>query len=234
MKLEDIHIKIFADCADLNQMQQLAKLPYIKGFTTNPTLMRKAGVILYEEFVRAVVEKIPDKPVSFEVFADDFDEMERQARRIACWGENIYVKIPITNTRGQSSAHTIHRLSCDGIKINVTAMFTRKHADLMTLALATGTPSILSYFMGRINDTGESPYDFRGNLARGSITSELLWASTRELFCIKLAQECRFDIITVTPEILAKLPLLGKDLNEYSLETVKQFREDAMAAGYTL
>jgi len=224
MKLEELKIKIFADCADIEEMARLADLPYIKGFTTNPTLMRKAGVTSYEKWAKNVLAAIPDKPVSFEVIADDFDEMERQARKIAAWGENVYAKIPVMNTKGQSSAYTIHRLTLDGIKVNVTALMQEVSTDIR---LATNIQSILSFFIGRVGDTG------RRNTV-GIIDRTTLWASTREVLNIFQAVGDHFDIITVPPEILAKLTLIDKDLDEYSLETVKQFYDDAVAAGYTL
>jgi len=228
MKLEDLKIKIFADCATRMEMIRLAQLPYIKGFTTNPTLMRKGGVSEYEKWAKNVLAAIPDKPISFEVIADNFDEMERQARKIAAWGENVYVKIPVMNTKGQSSAYTIHRLTLDGIKVNVTAVMNRVPDDIF-VALQPRVSSIISYFVGRVTDTGalyEIFDDFRA--------PQKLWASTREVLNIFQADRAHYDIITVPPEILAKLALIGKDLDEYSLETVKQFYDDAVAAGYTL
>lgn len=240
MKLEDLRVKIFADGADLTNIRQLATLPYIKGFTTNPTLMRKAGVEDYERWARCVLEAVPDKPVSFEVLSDDFTEMERQARKIASWGKNVYVKIPISNTKGDESTDLIHRLACENIKVNITAVMTRWQAYQAITVLPIVTPSILSVFAGRVADTGESPKRLVQNI-RELIADypmprnvELLWASCRELYNIIQADKVVCDIITVPDNILNKVYLLGKDLEQVSLDTVRQFHDDAVAAGYTL
>lgn len=239
MNLTDLRIKLYADGADLTEIRQLANLPYIKGFTTNPTLMRKAGVDDYEQFARRVLDAVTDKPVSFEVLSDDFDEMERQAKKIASWGENVYVKIPITNTAGLSAVNTIGRLSHDDVKVNVTAIMTSEQARLALLALCDGAPGIVSIFAGRIADAGCNPVE----IIRGAIRQrvqmrvhgvEVLWASTREVYNIMQADHANCDIITVPEKILVKLNGLGGDLNHQSLAMVKQFYNDAVAAGYTL
>lgn len=238
MKLEDLTIKIFADGADpLKMIAQHRDLPYIRGFTTNPTLMRQAGVTDYEDWARRLLSLITDKPISFEVLADDFEEMERQARKIASWGENVYVKIPIIDTRRMHNQFLIERLSRDGIKVNVTAVTTMYQVVVAEHSLNGGASSIISVFAGRIADTGYDPVGFMCEVLKrdapwGEI--ELLWASTREAFNIIQAQEVGCHIVTVPDAILAKLPLLGKNLDEMSFDTVKQFYEDARAAGYTL
>lgn len=235
MKLEDLRIKIFADGADLANIRQLAALPYIKGFTTNPTLMRKAGVEDYERWAKCVLEAVPDKPVSFEVLADDFDEMERQARKIASWGENVYVKIPITNTKREYSTKVIKSLSSSGIQVNVTALTT---IDQIRCAnVCDGAPSIFSLFVGRIADVGVSPSNaikWAKAAIKAGKSIELLWASTREVYNLIQADAAGCDIITVPDKILAKLDTLGKDLDQVSLDTVRQFHDDAVAAGYSL
>lgn len=237
MKLEDLRVKIFADGADLVNIRQLATVPYIKGFTTNPTLMRKAGVEDYERWAKQVLEAVPDKPVSFEVLSDDFDEMERQARKIASWGQNVYVKIPIGNTQCASSAGLIHRLSHSGVKVNVTAVLTLRQVNIAVEALSNnGEPSIISVFAGRMNDAGYDAHSFMAD-ARSCllmcVSIELLWASVRQVYnIIEANHNCH--IITVPDKILAKLDTLGKDLNLVSLDTVKQFHDDAVAAGYSL
>lgn len=225
-------IKIYADGADLAQMFEQAQDPGISGFTTNPSLMKKSGVTDYEGFAKEALSVIT-KPISFEVFADDFNEMERQARLISSWGENVYVKIPITNTRGESSIPLIERLSKDGVKVNVTAVFTV--AQVIDVAKVLIGPAILSIFCGRIADTGRNPSTFCHLAATFCGTNvEVLWASTRELLNIKQAEECGCDIITVPNDLLKKMNLIGKDLTEYSLETVKMFRDDAKASGFSL
>ena len=234
MKLEDLKIKIFADGADPVKISQQAQLPYIDGFTTNPTLMRKAGIIHYATWAEIALESAGGKPISFEVLSDDFEEMERQARTIASWGQNVYVKIPITNTKGASSALLIQRLSHDGIKVNVTAIMTGEQIRTADIALANGAPSIVSVFAGRIADTGRDPCELLHFAKAMGFESQLLWASTREVYNIIQAVEAGCDIITVPDDLLAKLPLLGKDLREFSLETVKMFFNDAIAAEYEL
>jgi transaldolase len=235
--LEELRVKIFADGAEKNSMLEMYKKPYIKGFTTNPTLMRKAGIDDFEGFARDILESIPDRPLSVEVFADEFDEMERQADRIASWGPNVYVKIPVTNTKRTSSARLIRRLAEKEIKLNVTALMTLAQVKEVAGALKGGVSSFVSVFAGRIADTGRDPIP----LMKQAIEIlapyphlELIWASPRELLNIFHADLIGCHIITVTNDILAKLPLVGKDLGEYSLDTVKMFRNDAIKAGYVV
>ena len=232
-----MNVKVFADGAEKSAMLKLYENPVIQGFTTNPTLMRKAGITDYASFARDIVAAIPDRPISFEVFADEFDEMERQGERIATWGDNVYVKIPVTNTRGESSASLVKRLAGRGVKQNVTALMTLRQVEEVTEALAGGPAANISVFAGRIADTGVDPLP----LLRQALAVmaphpqlELIWASPRELLNIMQADEIGCHIITVTGDILAKLALLGKDLDEYSLDTVKMFRRDALASGFGL
>jgi len=232
-----LRIKIFADGADLDAMLRLAADPRIRGFTTNPTLMRKAGIADYEAFGRRVLAAIPDRPVSLEVFADDFPTMERQARAIAGWGANAYVKIPVTDTAGTSAAPLIERLSADGIALNVTALLTLDQIRATAAALAPAAPAVVSVFAGRIADTGVDPVPMMEEALRilgERPRAELLWASPRELLNIVQADAIGCHIVTVTGDLLAKLPLLGKDLATYSRETVEMFRRDALAAGYSI
>jgi transaldolase len=232
-----LNTKIFADGAELDVIEKLCREPLIRGFTTNPTLMRKAGVKDYEAFARAALELAGDRPISFEVFSDEFDEMGRQARRIASWGGNVYVKVPVTNTRGKSAAALVRDLSQSGIKVNVTAVLTLEQVQQNAAALAHGAPSVISIFAGRIADSGTDPLPaMRAALAEvaGSPSIEIIWASPRELLNVVQASEIGCHIITVTPDILDKLPLLGRDLTEYSLATVKMFYQDASAAGFEL
>lgn len=237
MRVTKIDIKLFADGADLKDMVALYKDPRIVGFTTNPTLMRKAGISDYQGFAREVLKAIPDRPVSFEVFADDNDDMERQARVIASWGANVNVKIPVTNTKGVSTAPIVRRLSKDGVVLNVTAIMTIAQVREVADALSPDTPAIVSVFAGRIADTGVDPIPHmiacRKELA-GRPKAELLWASPRELLNVFHAVEAGCHIITATPDILAKLALVGKDLNTYSLETVQMFHRDATQSGFTI
>ena len=236
-RLSALRVKIFADGADLKSILDLADNPCIKGFTTNPTLMRKAGITDYEAFGRELTRRIPDRPFSFEVLSDDFGEMEQQALRIASWGENVYVKIPITNTRRESSATLVRRLAEQGVKVNVTAVMTIDQVTGVLGSLKDGPPSCISIFAGRIADAGVDPMPIlRAALARiyDYPQIELIWASPRELFNIVQAGAIGCHIITVTHDLLRKLPMLGKDLSQYSLETVKMFAEDARAAGFTL
>ena len=223
---------IYADGADLAQMKALAADERVAGFTTNPSLLRKAGVTDYRAFANAVLDVIGDKPVSFEVFADDFKTMESQAREIASWGQNVYVKIPVTNTLGNPSYDLIYRLSRSGIKVNVTAIFTADQARISAGSL-DGT-GIISVFAGRIADTGADPARImRSAKAKiGSRPTQLLWASAREVYNVVQAEECGCDIITLSPDLIAKLSGFGRNLTTYSLETVKQFHADA--AGYVL
>lgn len=230
-------VKIFADGATLEDMKAWAQHPYIQGFTTNPTLMRKAGIRDYARFAQDAVCAIPDRPISFEVFSDEFCEMEHQAREIASWGRNVYVKIPITNTRGEPADALIRRLSHAGVHVNVTAVLTMAQVEAAVDALEGGTPSNISIFAGRIADTGRDPVpvmaDALAVMARaGSI--ELIWASPREVLNVYQANAVGCHIITATTDILNKLPLSGKNLDEFSLETVQMFRSDAVKAGYAL
>ncbi len=231
-------IKIFADCADVETMLQLAWRPEISGFTTNPTLMRKAGISDYRAFSRQILAEVTDKPISFEVFADDFAEMKRQAQQIAAWGKNVYVKIPITNTRGESAQDLIHSLSAAGVKVNVTGLCTLAQVLTACQALRGGAPSVVSVFAGRIADTGRDPKPIMSAAVCLCTSSdpniELLWASPRELLNIVQAEMIGCHIITATADILNKLPLLGKDLDLFSRETVQMFHRDAQAAGYAL
>ena len=235
--VEELSVKIFADGADLASMVELYRLPHIKGFTTNPTLMRKAGVKDYRAFAREVLQAIPDRPISFEVFSDEFDEMERQAREIRGWGDNVYVKIPVTNTRGQSAAPLVRRLSHDGVKLNVTALLPLDQVREIVDAVAGGAPSCISVFAGRMADTGADPVPHMAAavaILRAAPAAELIWASPRELLNIFQADAIGCHIITVTPDILKKLALVGRDLHDYSLDTVKMFHSDAAAAGFVL
>jgi transaldolase len=234
---ERFRVKLFADGAELGAIRALATNPAIKGFTTNPTLMRKAGVTDYAAFAKEALAIVGEKPISFEVFSDDFPTMEREARVIASWGGNTYVKIPITNTKGESSAPLIRRLSSEGIALNITAILTLDQVREMGGALSPRTPSIVSVFAGRIADTGVDPVPLMieaVDILRENHMAELLWASPRELLNLFQADQCGCHIITATPDLLAKLALVGKDLSAYSLETVKMFHSDAKAAGYVL
>jgi len=218
-------------------MLQLYKDPRIQGFTTNPTLMRKAGVTDYEKFARDILESIPDRPVSLEVFADDFSEMERQARKIASWGDHVHVKIPVTNTHGRPSLDLIRRLNQAGVKINVTALLTLAQVEGVVETLKDGAPAYVSVFAGRIADTGRDPVPVMASAVRVVATSpniELIWASPRELLNIFQAESIGCHIITATTDILKKLDLVGKDLDEYSLETVKMFYDDARQSTFEL
>jgi len=232
-----LRIKIFADGADKTGILEMYRNPLIKGFTTNPTLMRKAGVADYQAFALDILRAIPDRPISFEVFSDDFTEMARQARKIVGWGENVYVKIPVTNTQGESSATLVHALAREGVKLNVTALTALDQVGEMSAALAGGPPAIVSVFAGRVADTGRDPVPMMATaveLLRPYPNIELIWASPRELLNIFQADAIGCHIITVTNDILKKVNLIDKDLHEYSLDTVKMFHDDAMKAGYTL
>jgi transaldolase len=235
--IASFRVKIFADGADRASILELADNPWIRGFTTNPTLMRKAGITDYQAFGKSLAGAIPDRPFSFEVLSDDFAEMEQQALQIATWGDNVYVKIPITDTLGRSSARLVQRLAQQGVKVNVTALMTLDQVEAVVPSLRAGPPSCISIFAGRIADAGYDPVPvMQGALAR--IRSypqiELIWASPRELFNIVQADAIGCHIITVTHDLLKKLPLLGRDLTEYSLDTVKMFVTDARAASFTL
>ncbi len=236
-KVSELKVKIFGDGADLAGMLELGQLPYIKGFTTNPTLMRKAGVPDYEEFAAEVLKHITDRPVSFEVFADDAETMEAQAKHIASWAKNVYVKIPVTNTKREPMYELIRRLSHEGIQVNVTAMMTLEQVREVTKVLCRGAASNASLFAGRVADTGRDPVPMMREaleILKESPKTELIWASPRELLNIFQADEIGCHIITVTNDILAKLKQVGKDLGEFSLDTVQMFHNDAAKAGYTL
>jgi transaldolase len=218
-------------------MVEMYRLPYIKGFTTNPTLMRKAGVADYREFARAVLAAIPDRPISFEVFSDDFDEMASQALEIASWGSNVNVKVPVTNTRGEFAGPLISRLSRDGVFLNVTALMTVDQVRRVVEALQGNAPAFVSVFAGRIADTGRDPMPLMAEAVSVVNTrprTELIWASPRELLNVMQADAVGCHIITATNDILKKLDGVGKDLDRFSLETVEMFRRDAMAAGFTI
>lgn len=233
----DLKVKLFADGADLEVIKQLAADPKIKGFTTNPTLMRKANVRDYKAFALDMLKIVPDRPVSFEVFSDDFPEMERQAREIASWGPNVYVKIPVTNSRGESSGSLIKRLSGAGVQVNVTAILTTQQVSWVANHLSKTTRSCVSVFAGRIADTGCDPLPIMEeslSILKSWPFAELIWASPRELFNVVQADIIGCHIITATKDILAKLSMIGKDLNTLSLETVQMFRQDALQAGYTI
>jgi len=235
--LASLRVRLFADGADLATMLEMYRNPLIRGFTTNPTLMRRAGVKDYEAFAREVVQAIPDRPISFEVFSDEFSDMRRQALRIAAWGEQVFVKIPVTNTAGASSADLIRSLARSGVKLNVTALLTLHQVELVADALAGGPPSYISVFAGRIADTGIDPVPLMAEAVK-AITPypnlQLIWASPREVLNIFQADATGCHVITATADILAKLALVGKNLSEFSLDTVKMFHADAAKAGYRL
>lgn len=233
--LSSLKIHIYADGAEISGILELAKNPLIKGFTTNPTLMHKAGITDYEKFARDLLQSIPSHPVSLEVFADDFAEMRRQALIIAGWGKNVNVKIPITNTKGQSSTSLIADLVKEGIIVNVTAVMTLQQVEELSQVVSPSLTSIVSVFAGRIADTGVDPVPHMAkcrDLLKDVPAAQLLWASPRELLNIFQAEEVGCQIITVTNDVLAKLKLIGKSLDAYSLETVEMFRRDALAASY--
>ena len=232
-----LRVKIFADGADRAGMLEMYARPYIKGFTTNPTLMHKAGLTDYRAFARSILDAIADRPISFEVFSDELGEMERQAREIATWGENVYVKVPITNTRREPTVELVRRLSNDGVKVNVTAMMTLDQVRAICAAVKDGAPSNVSVFAGRIADTGRDPVPLMAEavaILRDAPRAELIWASPRELLNIFQADAIGCHIITVTNDILKKLPLVGKELDDYSLDTVKMFFDDGKKAGFIL
>jgi transaldolase len=236
-KLSKLNIDIYADGADVDEMLAALQQPYIKGFTTNPTLMCKAGVTDYEAFASKVLAHIKDLPISFEVFSDDFDEMEQQARLIDSWGPNVYVKIPVTNTKGAFAGDVIRTLAQDGIKLNVTALLTVGQVREVTAALDADVPAIVSVFAGRIADTGVDPLPIMKEslqVLQSRPQAKLLWASPRELLNLVQADQMGCHVITVTPDILKKLPMLGKDLAQLSLETVQMFHNDAQEAGFSL
>ena len=232
-----LRVKIFADGADRAGMLDMYRHPLVKGFTTNPTLMRKAGVADYRAFAHDILREIPDRPISFEVFSDDFGEMERQAREIARWGDNVYVKIPVTNTLGESSEAVIRTLARAEVKLNVTALLALDQVRVVGAALGGGPPACVSVFAGRVADTGRDPVPLMAaavELLRPYPNIELIWASPRELLNIFQADAIGCHIITVTNDILKKLPLIGKDLADYSLDTVKMFFDDGRKAGFSL
>jgi transaldolase len=236
-RVADLAVKLFADGADKAGMLEMYAKPYIKGFTTNPTLMRKAGISDYQAFAKDVLKAIPDRPISFEVFSDDFDEMKRQALQIAAWGSNVYVKIPVTNTLKQPAAELIYELARKGVRLNVTAMMTLAQVRDVSQAIGSHAPACISVFAGRIADTGRDPVPMMAaavEMMRPYKNQELIWASPRELLNIFQADAVGCHIITVTNDILKKLETVGKDLALYSLETVKMFYDDAAKAGFKL
>lgn len=236
-RLEKLKTKIFADGADRAGMLEMYAKPWISGFTTNPTLMRKAGITDYRVFAKEVLAEIPDRPISFEVFSDEFADMERQALEIASWGPNVYVKIPVTNTRREPSHELVRRLSHAGVKLNVTAIMTLAQVREVARSVEGGAPSCVSVFAGRIADTGVDPVPLMSAALEllGPVPgAELIWASPRELLNVLQADAIGCHIITVTNDILKKLSLVEKDLSDYSLETVRMFYDDAKAAGFSL
>lgn len=235
--IKDLKIKIFADGADVSEMKQAYKQGLVKGFTTNPTLMRKAGVLDYEKFAKEVLSEIKDLPISFEAFADDFETMEKEANKIKGWGVNVNIKIPITNTKGESSIPLIKKLSAKGMSLNITAMLTLEQVKEVSRVVSDSSKIIVSVFAGRIADTGRDPMPIMKEAAgilKKNKNAELLWASSRELLNIFQAEEAGCKIITVTPDILKKIHLIGKDLKELSLDTVKMFYNDSNKAGYKI
>lgn len=232
-----LQIKIFADGASLPGILEMSRNPLISGFTTNPTLMRKAGISNYEAFAREALQVVTTLPISFEVFSDELREMERQALKIASWGDNVYVKIPSTNTHGESTHEMAARLAQTGVKLNITAMTTPAHVARMLPSLAGGPPAIASIFAGRVADSGRDPVPLMQEcleILKSAPNVELLWASPRELFNLIQADAMGCHIITMTNDLIAKIPLLGKNLDEFALETVKMFARDSEAAGYRL
>lgn len=237
MNITDLKVKIFADGADKAGMLEMYAKPFVQGLTTNPTLMKKAGIVDYEAFAKDILRSIPDKSISFEVFSDDFKDMARQARKIATWGENVYVKIPVTNTKRESAVSLIRELAEDKIKLNVTALMTLDQVKAVSDALQNHAPSYISVFAGRVADTGRDPLPIMKEaltIMKPFSKQELIWASPRELLNIVQAHDIGCHIITVTNDILKKLSLLNKNLNDYSLETVQMFYDDAKAAGFSL
>jgi transaldolase len=232
-----LSVKIFADGADLDGILALAQDERIAGFTTNPTLMWKAGLTDYQDFAQRLLERITTHPISFEVFADDAEEMRRQAKLIASWGDNVYVKIPVTTTSGESMAPLVRELSESGVKVNVTALFTTAQVELITAAVKDGAPSYISVFAGRIADAGVDPLPIMArsvDIMVDAPQSELIWASPREILNVVQADQVGCHIITITHDLLAKLSSIGKDLDQFSLETVQMFHRDAVSAGFTL
>ena len=235
--LKELRVKLFADGADIDVIKQMAANPMIKGFTTNPTLMRQAGVTDYVAFAREVLKIVPDRPISFEVFSDDFQEMEQQAQEIASWGSNVFVKIPITNTRGESAISLIKGLGQENIQLNVTAILTDRQVAEVAEALDSNVAAFVSVFAGRIADTGLDPILIMKRsleLLEKRPLAELIWASPRELLNVFQADAIGCHVLTATPNVLGKLSLVGKDLTSYSLETVEMFRQDALKAGFSI
>ncbi len=236
-KVEDLKVKIFADGADKAGMLEMYAKPFIKGLTTNPTLMKKAGISDYRAFCKDILTSIKDKPLSFEVFSDDFAEMERQALEIASWGENVYVKIPVTNTKQETCYALVKKLADQKVKLNVTALMTLDQVCDVVASLNPNIPSYVSVFAGRVADTGVDPVPLMAKaveMLKVAPAAELIWASPRELLNIFQADDIGCHVITVTNDILKKLSLVGYDLDEYSLDTVKMFYKDAVEAGYKL
>ncbi|MGI9114542.1 MAG: transaldolase [Chthoniobacterales bacterium] len=236
--LAQLPVKIFADGAEREGIVALYQQPFIRGLTTNPTLMRKVGITDYEKFARSILEVVKDKPISFEVFSDEFPEMRRQARMISGWQDNVYVKIPITNTRGDSAVPAIRELSADGVQLNITAVLTREQVEAVAEVLNVEVPTVVSVFAGRVADTGVDPLPLMRDsrsLLRELPRTELLWASVREVLNIFQAAACGCHIVTVPHDILSKaMKLAGLDLTELSLDTVRMFHADALNAGYRL
>ena len=237
MEVNDLVVKIYADGAELQGIIEISKNPFVKGFTTNPTLMRKAGITDYKKFALEVLHAIPDRPISFEVFSDDFEEMYDQAIEIASWGDNVNIKVPVTNTKNEFAGNLITRLSDKGVFVNVTALMTLQQVNDVMNCLKGDAPAYISVFAGRIADTGRDPMPIMTEAAaisRQRPNTEIIWASPRELLNIFQANEAGVQIITVANDILGKLSLVGKDLGAYSLDTVKMFRNDALKAGYSI
>ena len=237
VSVNEFNVELFADGADLEGMLEMYSKPYIKGLTTNPTLMKKAGITDYTAFAREVLDRISDKPISFEVFSDELSEMLIQARKISNWGENVFVKIPVTNTRRESTASIVKTLASEGVKVNVTALMTVEQVKTISDALNPSVPSNVSIFAGRIADTGLDPISIMKNsieVVKSNTNCKIIWASPRELLNVFQANEIGCHIITATNDILKKLSLVGKDLGTYSLETVEMFYKDATAAGYSI
>ena len=235
--LDTLRVRIFADGADTRGMLEMSRLPYIAGFTTNPTLMRKAAIADYRAFAREVLAEITDRPISFEVFSDEFREMERQAHEIASWGPNVYVKVPVTNTRREPACALIRTLAAAGVPLNVTAVMTLSQVREIAAALAGGPPAFVSVFAGRIADTGRDPVPLMAaavELLRPYPNEQMIWASPREVLNLFHADAVGCDVITMTSDLLKKLTLVGKDLSDFSLETVQMFHDDAARAGYSL
>jgi transaldolase len=237
MQVNELSIKIYADGAELDGIIEMAKNPLIKGFTTNPTLMRKAGITDYKKFAHEVIAAVPDRPISFEVFSDDLEEMYTQAMEIASWGGNINIKVPVTNTKNEFAGGLIKKLSSQGIFVNVTALMTLDQVNRVMDSLQGDAPAYISVFAGRIADTGRDPMPVMAeaaNISRTRPGTEIIWASPRELLNVFQANEAGVQIITVANDILNKLSLVGKDLADYSLDTVKMFRNDAVKAGFSI